>query len=113
MRLLSGNGARCRTHDLPASGLCHTPHPAVPRLMLYSIVTSLVPPGDPTRTSLHEWTGDGQPVKRRPVSGSPLALDADPGPRDPPGRERRCPVSDFLNLRGRVVVVTGAASGMG
>jgi hypothetical protein len=34
MRLLSGNGARCRTHDPPASGLCHTPQPAVPRHIL-------------------------------------------------------------------------------
>jgi hypothetical protein len=25
MRLLSGNGARCRIHDFPESGLCHTP----------------------------------------------------------------------------------------
>src|SRR6266404_5397215 len=25
IRLLSGNGARCRIHDFPASGLCHTP----------------------------------------------------------------------------------------
>src|SRR6266404_1855546 len=36
MRLLSGNGARCRIHDFPASGLCHTPQPAVPRHILYS-----------------------------------------------------------------------------
>jgi hypothetical protein len=28
------NGARCRIHDFPASGLCHTPQPAVPRQML-------------------------------------------------------------------------------
>src|SRR6266436_1884677 len=35
MRLLSGNGARCRIHDFPASGLCHTPQPAVPRHMPY------------------------------------------------------------------------------
>jgi undecaprenyl-diphosphatase len=34
MRLLSGNGARCRVHDFPASGLCHTPQPAVPRHIL-------------------------------------------------------------------------------
>src|ERR1700694_5929554 len=27
MRLLSGNGARCRIHDFPASELCHTPQP--------------------------------------------------------------------------------------
>ena len=35
MRLLSGNGARCRTHDFPASGLCHNPQPTVPRHILY------------------------------------------------------------------------------
>ena len=34
MRLLSGKGARCRTHDFPASGLCQTPQPTVPRHML-------------------------------------------------------------------------------
>src|SRR3984893_5900087 len=38
MRLLSGNGARCRIHDFPASGLCHTPKPDVPRHILYSAV---------------------------------------------------------------------------
>ena len=27
-------GVRCRIHDFPASGLCHTPQPAVPRQML-------------------------------------------------------------------------------
>src|SRR4029450_4868752 len=36
MRLLRGKGARCRTHDFPASGLCHTPQPAVPRHILES-----------------------------------------------------------------------------
>src|SRR5712671_3688507 len=35
-RLLSGNGARCRIHDFPASGRCRTPQLAVPRHILYS-----------------------------------------------------------------------------
>src|ERR671922_1548271 len=44
MRLFNGKGERWRSHDLPASGLFHTPQPAVPRQILYPIVMTCLPP---------------------------------------------------------------------